>query len=364
MTRPSWENETSIAEATLLNSAKRYLKYAVIRGGLEGVALSQAASLFGGAGGRGVIFTLHHVLPEPAGVEFSPNAILSVTPEFLSQAIEAALECDLVPVHLHDLPALLADPADKRNFVAFTLDDGYRNNAEFAAPIFRAFDIPYTIFINPGFVERTRTMWWETAAALTRKAASFRFDLGHGVETIRCATVGQKFAAFDMLAAFVQSIDEDEAVARIDDVAQHDHGIDPMAIVDSLVMNEAGLRGLARDPLVHFGAHTVTHVNLRRVTSERLWREIEESTETIERYTGRRPRSFSYPYGWRSAVGEREVRAAAEAGFAAAVTTQPGVLGPASIERPTALPRVSLNGHYQKKRYVKALISGVPFRFM
>jgi hypothetical protein len=46
------------------------------------------------------------------------------------------------------------------------------------------------------------------------------------------------------------------------------------------------------------------------------------------------------------------------------VTTQPGVLGPWSVERPTAIARVSLNGLYQKKRYVKALISGIPFRLM
>ncbi|MEW9807109.1 polysaccharide deacetylase family protein [Mesorhizobium sp. ZMM04-5] len=347
----------------LIQSTKRLVKHAAIRAGLEAVALSGAAALFPEAGGRGVIFTLHHVRPEGAVSEFSPNALLSVTPQFLGEAIDAALDCGLVPVHLHDLPALLSDPADERNFVAFTLDDGYRNNAEHAAPVFRARDVPYTIFINPGFVERTRTMWWETAAELTRRAPSFRFDFGDGAGAVVSTSPGQKYAAFDRLAAFVASADEDEAVARIDDVAR-DHGIDPIGIVDRLVMDEADLQDLARDPLVHFGAHTVTHVNLRRVPPERLLREIRESTTTVERYVGQRPRSFSYPYGWRGAVGEREVQAAADAGFPAAVTTQPGVLSAAAAARPTALPRVSLNGHFQKRRYVKALISGIPFRLM
>jgi hypothetical protein len=34
------------------------------------------------------------------------------------------------------------------------------------------------------------------------------------------------------------------------------------------------------------------------------------------------------------------------------------------VTRPTAVNRVSLNGLYQKKRYVKALISGLPFKFV
>jgi peptidoglycan/xylan/chitin deacetylase (PgdA/CDA1 family) len=346
---------------TTMNSAVRTLKTFAIRSLLEAASLSGGLSVLPAAGGRGLIFTLHHVRPEPEGHECDPNAHLSVTPAFLEEAVQAALECRLCPVHLHDLPDLLADPSDERKFVSFTLDDGYRDNAEFAAPVFRRFDIPYTIFVNPGFVERTRTIWWETAAALVNEAPEFRFDFGDGPETIASNTTGQKLAAFNRLAALVESIDEDEAVNRIDDAARATRNIDPTAITDRLVMNRSELRDLSDDPLVHFGAHTVTHVNLRRVTSERLQEEIEESTDAIERYVGVRPGSFSYPYGSRKAAGGRELEAAAKAGFLATVTTQPGVLAPIVAGQAVAFPRVSLNGHFQKKRYVKALISGLPF---
>jgi peptidoglycan/xylan/chitin deacetylase (PgdA/CDA1 family) len=346
-----------------LRPAVRFLKYGGIRAGLEAIALSRAPMFFPAAGGRGVIFTLHHVLPHGKAGKFAPNAILSVTPEFLANAIRTAREAGLTPVHLHDLPSLLADPADKRKFVAFTLDDGYRDNAAFAAPVFREHGVPYTIFITAGFIERSRSIWWETAEALTRKVSSFRFDFGQGPEIVDTRTTARKTAAFDRLASFVATADEDEAVRLLDEAAIS-QGIDPMAIVDDLVMNAAELRHLAEDRLVHFGAHTLTHVNLRRVDAKRLGGEIEGSAEAVERYAGTRPLSFSYPYGWSSAASGREALAAAKAGFAVAVTTQPGVLGPASIAQPTLLPRVSLNGLYQKKRYVEALISGLPFRFM
>lgn len=343
-----------------LQSAKRILKYEVIRAGLEVSATSAIRALFPKARGRGVIFTLHHVRPETPQ-DFAPNAILSVTPQFLEQAITAALEMGLTPVHLHELPNLLSDPTDTRSFVAFTLDDGYRNNAQFAAPVFRKFNVPYTIFVSPGLTERTRSMWWETAEALVRQKSSFDFDFGNGIEQVTAKTITQKHDAYDRLAAFVHSIDEDTAVARLDTTARS-YGIDPLAIVDTLIMTPDELRQLTSDALVHLGAHTMTHVNLKRVDQVRLETEVRQSISTLQAYTGVSPRSFSYPYGYRCATGKREADAVLAASIPVAVTTQPGVLSESSLENPALLPRVSLNGLFQKKRYVKALVSGIPFK--
>jgi peptidoglycan/xylan/chitin deacetylase (PgdA/CDA1 family) len=343
-------------------SSKALFKRAAIRGGLEAVALSRAWHFWPAAGGRGVVFTLHHVRPARAKPH-DPNALLSVTPQFLDQAIIAARDSGLTPVALQDLPVLLADPTDRRRFVSFTLDDGYRDNAEHAAPVFRRHGVPYTIFITKGFVERTRSLWWETAEELTGSATALEFDFGTGPETMAMATMAGKQAAFDRLSRFVQSGDEDAAVEKLDRAARG-HGIDPLAVTGRLVMDADALRALSRDPLARFGAHTLTHVALARVDEARMRREIAGSTEAVEAYVGKRPKTFAYPYGFPAAVGDREFRVLKELGFAVGVTTQPGVLGSWSVEKPTAIGRVSLNGLYQKKRYVKALISGIPFRLM
>jgi peptidoglycan/xylan/chitin deacetylase (PgdA/CDA1 family) len=347
----------------LVSTAKRAISHLAIKAGLEMVALTGADRVVTEAAGRGVIFTLHHVRPD-RNFAFEPNGHLSVTPDFLDLALVAVRQAGLHPVRLEELPTLLNDPADKRRLFCVTLDDGYRDNEKYAAPIFRKHRVPYTIFVTPGFVERTRTIWWETAEALIRAATSFRFDFGRGNETVRCASLGEKWVAFERLAAFVQSVDEDEAIEAIAHAAQ-DGGVDARRIVDDEIMTAPELQSLtASDPLVGIGAHTLTHPNLKRVGPERLMRELRQSALKVADYCGRPPKVFAYPYGGRNAVGPREAAAARECGFAVAVTTQPGVLGAASTERLTALPRVSLNGRYQKKRYVRALLSGLPFKLL
>ncbi len=342
--------------------SRHVAKGAAIRTGLELVALSGAAQLFPSVAERGLIFTLHHVRPR-GSARFRPNALLEITPEFLAETIAFCRQRGLTPVPLAALPGLLADTADTRRFVCFTLDDGYRDNAEFAQPVFRRFEVPFTVFVTGGFIERTRTIWWETVEAVLREVPSFAFDFGEGVEQVRTAGMLAKFDAFQRLCRFVATCDEDEAVARIDRLAVA-HGIDPVGIVDRLVMAEPELRRLVQDPLATLGAHTLNHLNLKRLPPERLAAEIAGSAAKVVELTGQPPVAFCYPYGGKAAAGEREYAAAAAHGFRVAVTTKPGVLSEKRLRAPTALPRVSLNGLYQKRRYVAALASGIPFKLL
>lgn len=345
---------------SLKGSAKRFLKHGAIRAGLEGVALTRAGMLWPAAAGRGVIFTLHHVRPARRG-GFDPIATLSVTPEFLDEAIRVCIESGLTPAALDDLPRLLADPNEKRRFAAFTLDDGLRDNAEHAAPVFRRHGVPYTIFVTKGFVERSRSMWWETAKVLTRSKDQFEFDFGKGMETVITRNLAQKQDTYERIVHFVHSNNEDAAVAEVDRAARS-RMIDPLAIVDQLIMTADELRALSVDPLVRFGAHTQTHIAMARVDEARLTDEVTGSIAAVESYVGYRPTTFAYPYGTKVAISQREFDAVAKAGIKLAVTTRPGMLTADSFNQPTELPRVSLNGHYQRRRYVKALLTGIPFK--
>jgi peptidoglycan/xylan/chitin deacetylase (PgdA/CDA1 family) len=79
---------------------------------------------------------------------------------------------------------------------------------------------------------------------------------------------------------------------------------------------------LDQDGTLTFEAHSLTHPNLLTLDDARAAHEISGSREALGVRLGRTVQAFSYPSGLH---GERECRLVREAGFRAAVTTEPGV---------------------------------------
>lgn len=339
------------------------LKRAVITGGLEFAHFAGRAGLMASARGMGAIFTLHHVRPKTPQT-FDPNAHLEITPEFLDAAIAHLKEEGYQFVALADMAARLAIARAGERFAAFTLDDGYRSNAVHAQPVFTRHKVPFTVFVSPGLACKTHGIWWETLTELLRVAPHLEFDFGSGPVTLPLVTPFQKQAAYSRFTRFIQADMEETAAIEKLDAAAKAHGIDPLMITERLVMREPELKSLVLNPLAAIGGHTVSHRALARLSDAEARREMDESAERIAAITGRRPDTFAYPYGDRAAVSPREHRLARDLGFRVAVTTEPGTLSARSFDAPTALPRISLNGLYQKPKYVGALASGIPFKLM
>ncbi|MCZ8179205.1 MAG: polysaccharide deacetylase family protein [Rhizobium sp.] len=339
---------------------KQRLKQAVITGGLEASFLLSRLGLTTGLKGRGVIFTLHHVRPADPR-PFQPNKHLEITPDFLDAAILALRGRGYRFVRLEDVPAALAEPDGAPPFAVFTLDDGFRNNRDHALPVFARHGVPFTIFVCKGLSERSHTMWWDTAAALIERRDRLTVCLPADRLDLDCSTTARKSAAFSALAELLMKGDETRGVAQLD-AAANAAGINPHALVSELVMDHDELADLARHPLVSYGAHTVSHRGLSALTDEELLREFNESADYVAGITGSRPLTFAYPYGDARSATRRTAGYADWAGFKLSVTTRPGTLHPGLMENPQLLPRISLNGLYQKRRYVEALASGLPSR--
>jgi peptidoglycan/xylan/chitin deacetylase (PgdA/CDA1 family) len=345
---------------------KSLIRKAVISGGLVASRAIASSGAMRSARGRGAIFTLHHVRPKAAR-SFHPNAHLEVTPDFLDTAIARLKRDGYRFIALADLPACLAD-GNSAPFAVFTLDDAYRNTLDHAAPVFVHHGVPFTTFATKGFVERTQSLWWETLGELLQAKPRLTFDFGTGSERVHLQTPRQVEAAFARFAAFVHAGDEVAAVRAIDVLARAE-GLDPLRLTERLTLDADGLARLAGLPGADIGAHTVTHRALARLSDSDAEQEIRLSVDAVTRVTGTRPRTFAYPYGDARAVSGRDTRMIANFGLIG-VTTCPGTVGGQIGDRegggidPAALPRISLNGHFQTSAHVATLASGIPFRLM
>ncbi|SHL72605.1 Peptidoglycan/xylan/chitin deacetylase, PgdA/CDA1 family [Roseibium suaedae] len=311
--------------------------------------------------GCGAIFMLHHVR-DPSSAAFRPNQHLEVTPEFLTSAIERIRSNGYEIVSLDETVDQLKSGYGRKRYAAITFDDGYRDNAEIAMPILKKLGVPFTIFVSSGLVDRTADLWWIGLERIIAKVDELQLATGPASGTgISCRTTQEKEICFEKLCYWltheVSEREQREIIRRL--CEQYD--VDLRAICDELMMTWDELRALSDEPLVSLGAHTDGHFALARLEEDEARRQIFLSVERMRHELGRSPKHFAYPYGNTVAVSPRDGQLAAEAGFASAVTTMPGVLRSASARNPMMLPRVSLNGRFQDPYIIDQYLTGAPF---
>ena len=312
--------------------------------------------------GRGAVLMLHRTRDPLTG--FDPNAHLSVSPGFLDQLLGSLKAQGMRFVALDDLTQILGSDFDRDQdpVVAITLDDGYRDNLENAVPVFRKHGAPFTIFVAPGLVDGRATLWWEDLGMAIASREHFVLRSPKGNLSFDVSTRSKKASVFnEMLAMLTTDVSEFDQRRIVADLCIQ-CGIDQEAHRASSIMNWKELVELSRDPLCTLGAHTIHHYAVARLDEKLALDEMHESARVIEMETGKPARHFAFPYGYPAAAGERDFRLAQQAGFETALTTRHGVLYPAHANHLHALPRISLNGNFQAKRYVDTLMSGLPTR--
>jgi peptidoglycan/xylan/chitin deacetylase (PgdA/CDA1 family) len=339
------------------------MKQTIIRAGLETLYFSGAYQMMRPfVAGVGAILTLHHVRPSRPE-EFQPNRLLEITPQFLDDVLVELRHSGLDLVSLDEMHRRLVEGDFRRRFVCITIDDGYRDTLQWAYPILRRHQAPFTVYIPTSFPDRVGELWWLVLEAVVARnqAVHVRFgrqNLGAEGEMLRCTSVADKRAAFDRLYSWLRSLtSESELRSAVRDLAGR-YQVDIAAFCDELCMRWDELKTLAADPLVTIGAHTVNHVMLAKVSEEQARTEMDMSRTVIESALGIRPAHLSYPVGDPTSAAAREFRIANELDFKTAVTTRPGVLFGPHRDCLMALPRISLNGEYQQLRYVRVLLSG------
>jgi len=120
--------------------------------------------------GEGTIFMLHRIGNiNKNGIASVEN--LKISSEFLINIIEELKRLNYDFISLENLKERLQSK-NRRKFAIFTFDDGYKDNFTKAYPIFKKYNIPFTIFITSSFPNNQALLWWDCLSDIIMKKTS------------------------------------------------------------------------------------------------------------------------------------------------------------------------------------------------
>ncbi|MBP6262004.1 MAG: polysaccharide deacetylase family protein [Nitrospira sp.] len=227
-----------------------------------------------------------------------------------------------------------------RGAVAFTIDDGYVDQAEVAAKVFADYDCPVTTFLATGFVDGKLWFWWdkiEFIFASTRRHA-IRVRLADRLIDYHWDSMADRICAqadFTAKCKLVSDSDKHLAIASLAVEGEVLVPDVPPEIFSPMTWDQA--RDCERIGMT-FGPHTVTHPILSRTTDVQAKDEIMESWKRVREELNSPVPIFCYPNGGWGDFGTRETDILKNAGLIGAVVGEPGFADPDLLARECAGP--------------------------
>jgi peptidoglycan/xylan/chitin deacetylase (PgdA/CDA1 family) len=210
------------------------------------------------------------------------------------------------------------------NAIAITVDDGYRDFMEYAAPVFKSFELPATVYLATGFLDRELWLWWDTIDYALRHTALKAVVIDG--ESLPIAGATDLAASFYKITSYAKTLPNSGRLQFIDDLLHQAAVRLPAELPATYApLRWEEVRQLRRQGF-EFGSHSVTHPILSRLeTPEALDREVFASRDRIQQETGEPVLHFCYPNGQPEDWNESVVGAVSRAGFVTGVTTVQGL---------------------------------------
>ena len=269
--------------------------------------------------GFGTVYMLHRVCPHnPKALH--PNEILKISPEFLEKFIIKeqkkydfiSLDCLAEIIHSGIKP--------ERPFICFTLDDGYKDNLEYAAPIFENYKVPYAIYVTTCFPDKTAFLWWFILEDIIIKNSSIKLSNG---TVFSAKNKEQKEEAFLDIRAFLLSNSQKEFKKDFYSLLSN-YTADIHIDLDKYLLSWSDIRKMSDSPLCTIAAHTKNHSALAQLDEKTALDEIMQGKTELENKIGKPVLHMAYPYGSPAEVSQREYALAKKCGFKTAALSYGG----------------------------------------
>jgi len=230
--------------------------------------------------------------------------------------------------------------------VVFTMDDGYIDQAEIAAPIFLEYDCPLTFFVITGMLDQTTWPWdarvsWiiessnkpALKSSATIKSLGISFDGSTNKRTLR-QSIQDSLKKIDakVIPDILQKLAADTGISIPD---QPPLGYQPMTWETARQLEDQGIR---------FAPHSLNHNILSRLSRIMMEKEIHSAWQSIDHELKNPLKVFCYPNGKPIDFGGREIEVLKNAGYLGAVSTEPSFVrkNHNSGDQIYSLPRLAL----------------------
>lgn len=234
----------------------------------------------------GEIWCLHRVVPNRSWA--LPNRELEITPDYLEQLILSYMGNGYCFVSIDSIVERLNKmrwPWQKK-MVNISFDDGFRDIYECAYPIFKKYNIPFTIYLTTAFPEGKAELWW---IKLERLINQYTTLIVQG-EEYRCETMEEKNQVFNDLMQRIYHCSD--TPSKVFGKWFANYQID----MDNLVLTWDELAEMLSSGLLTLGSHTQSHPMLTKIPTEEVRQELLESKNLIEQHLSISVNHFSYPH--------------------------------------------------------------------
>lgn len=296
----------------------------------------------------GYIYMLHRICEQSSNKLFA-NENMNVSPILLEQFIEYLKNKNIDIISLSDVPKHLCSK-NKKMFVAFSMDDGYKDNLTNALPVFKRQNTPYTIFLSGSFPEKSAILWWYEIEDLILNNEIIELGNGHIYE---CYTKKQKESSFIAIREEILKLNQQDLVHELNTLFSK-YKVSWTSKCSQLCLSWEDVKTISKEPLVTIGAHTAHHYNLKQLIDEdSVKTEIMEGMRLYKEKADIIPNIFAYPFGSPNEVGDREIKVLSKLPFKLSVLAYGGEVTKRNSKNLYSLPRIFLTEDYIKQQMTR-----------
>jgi peptidoglycan/xylan/chitin deacetylase (PgdA/CDA1 family) len=200
------------------------------------------------------------------------------------------------PVHLEEL--LEMSEEEKKDTFALTFDDGYRSVFFLAYPILKKYNVPFTMFVVTGALEKGEYIWNDrldnTIKGIKNKVLKTQLN-GEDIDLkisgkyrlgLKLADLRNKLKKLNIsqINDFIISIEEEYSPSV------HYGTINKLITIEQI-------KEMIGSKLCRIGSHTCNHLSLINISSDEIRYEVSESLNWLKKELGEDNYFFCYPHG-------------------------------------------------------------------